>query len=40
MLGRLAGLAHMEPEEFKRAFAHAAGLSEREAQKAMRVAAR
>ena len=38
MLTRLAGLAHMAPEEFERAFAHAAGLSEREAQRAMRVA--
>jgi 6-phosphofructokinase 1 len=35
-LGKLATAAHMTPAEFERTFAHAAGLSDREAQRSMR----
>jgi 6-phosphofructokinase 1 len=37
-VGRLAAAAHITSEEFETAFAHAAGLSERDAQKPMRAA--
>jgi 6-phosphofructokinase len=37
-LGRLAAAAHITSEEFERTFAHAAGLSDRDAQRALRAA--
>jgi len=38
MLGKLAAAAHMAPEEFERTFAHAAGLSDRDAPTPIRAA--